>query len=104
MNSSLSFPDIKIIRENVKPIFSGAFTNFESFIPNSYKCILVFTLLHRASKLCSNCELFQQEIKHLKNIFRKNGYPVNLIDFYIKKYLDNLHVKKEVFLSTPKNS
>ena len=60
--------DIKIVRYNNKfttsfyhkPTFSGAFTNFENFIPNSYKYALSFTLLHRAFKVCSNFELFHQ--------------------------------------------
>ena len=34
------------------------------------------------------------------NIFLKNGDPVSFTDFCIKKYLDNLFVKKEVFLIT----
>ena len=110
MNNSLSFLDIKIVRENnkfttsvyCKPTFSGVFTNFESFIPNLYQSVLIFTLLHRAFKLCSNFELFHQEIENLKNIFRKNCYPVNSTDFCIKKYLNNLSVKKEVYLLAPK--
>ena len=110
MNNSLSFLDIKIVRENNKfttsvyrkPTFSGVFTNFESFIPNSYKYALIFTLLHRAFKLCSNFELLHQEIENLKNIFRNNGHSVNFSDFCIKKYLNNLHVKKKVYLLAPK--
>ena len=110
MNNSLSFLDIKIVRDNNKfttsvyrkPTFSGEFTNFESFIPNSYKYALIFTLLHRAFKLCSNFELFHQEIENLKNIFRKNGYPVNFTGVCIKKYLNNLYVKKEYILLAPK--
>ena len=106
MSHSLSFLDIKIVRENIKftnsvyckPAFSGVFTNLESFIPNSYKYALIFTLLHRAFKLCSNFELFHQEIENLKNIFRNNGYPVNFSDFFIKKYLNKLYVKKKVYL------
>ena len=50
MNISLSFLDIKIVRESNK-VTSGLFTNFESFIPNSYKYTLIFTLLH-SFKLC----------------------------------------------------
>ena len=81
MNNSLSFLDIKIVRENNKfttsvyhkPIFSSMFTLFKSFIPNSYKYALIFTLLHRAFKLCLYFELFQQEIENLKNIFRKSS-------------------------------
>ena len=100
--------DIKIVRENNKfttsvyrkPTFSGVFTNFESFIPTSYKYALIFTLLHRASKLFS--ELFHKEIENLKNIFGKNGYPLNFTDFCIKKYLNNLYVKKDVCLLAPK--
>ena len=78
------------------------FTNSESFIPNSNKYALVFTLLHRTLKLCSNFELFRQEIENLKTISRKNDYPVNFSDFCIKKYLNNLYVKKEVTLLAPK--
>ena len=78
------------------------FTNYESFIPNSYKYALIFTLIYRAFKLCSNFKLFHPEVDNLKNIFRKNGYPVNFTDICIKKYLDNLYVKKEVYLLAPK--
>ena len=110
MSNSLSFLDIKIVRENIKftnsvyckPAFSGVFTNLESFIPNSYKYALIFTLLHRAFNLCFNFELFHQEIENLKNIFRKNGYQVNFTGVCIKKYLNNLYVKKEYILLAPK--
>ena len=110
MNNSLSFLDIKLLEATNKfttsvyrkPTFSGVFTNFESFIPNSYKYALIFTLLHRAFKLCSNFELFHQEIENLKNIFRNNGYPVNFSNFGIKKCLNNLYVKKKVCLLAPK--
>ena len=83
MNNWLSFFDIKIVRENNKftisvyrkPSFSGVFTSFESFVPNSYKYALIFTLLQRAFKLFSNFELFHQEIENLKNIFGKKWLP-----------------------------
>ena len=98
--NNLCFLDIKIVRENNtfttsvyhKPTFSGVFTNFESFIPNLYKYTLIFTLLHIAFKLCSNFELFHQEIENLKNICRKNGYPVSFANFCIKKYLSNWYI------------
>ena len=37
---------------------------------------LIFALLHRAFKLCSNFDLFHQEIGNFKTIFRKNDYLV----------------------------
>ena len=107
MNNSLSFLDIKIVRENNKFTTSvycklNSVVCFGSLIPNSCKYALIFTLSHRAFKLCSNFELFNKEIENLKNIFRKNGYPVNFTDFCIKKYLNNLYGEKEVYLLAPK--
>ena len=107
---SLSFLYIEIVRENNKfttsvyhkSTFSGVFSNFESFISNSNKNALTFTLLHVAFKLCSYFELFHQEIENLKNVVRKNDYPVNFSDFCIKKCVDNLYVKKEEYLLAPK--
>ena len=104
----ISFLDIKITRDNNKfmtsvyrkPTFSGVFTNFGSFIPKSYKYNLLFTLLHRAFKLCSNFERFHQEIDKLKTIFENNGYPKSFVDFCIKKYLDKVFIKKKVVLKT----
>ena len=53
-NNSFSFLDVKICKENDrfttsiyrKPIFSGVFTHFDSFIPASYKHGLVLYQLH----------------------------------------------------------
>ena len=58
-NSKFSFLDVKICRENNKfttsvfrkPTFSGVFTNFDSFIPISYKHGLVKTLIFRCFKI-----------------------------------------------------
>ena len=86
---------IKLYR---KETFSGVFTNSGSFIPKSYKCNLLFTLLHRAFRLCSNFEIFHKEINKLKNVFKSNGYPKSLVDLCIKKYLDQVFIKKKVVL------
>ena len=104
--NSILFLDIKITRNNNKfitlvyrkPTFSGVFTNFGSFIPNSYKYNLLFTLLHRAFKLCSNFERFHQEIDKFKTIFKNDGYSKSFVDFCIKKYLDKVFIKKKVVL------
>ena len=85
-----------------KPTFSGVFTNFGSFILMSYKYNLLFTLLHWAFKLCPNFEHFHQEIDKLKTIFKNNGYPKSFVDFCIKKYLDNVFIKKKVVLKASK--
>ena len=61
---------------------------------------MLFTLLHRAFKLCSNFERFHQEID--KPIFENNGYPKSFADFCIKKYLDKVFIKKKVVLKASK--
>ena len=104
--NSISFLDIKISRDNNKYTtsvyrksnFSGVFTNFGSFIPKSYKHNLLFNLLHRAFKLCSNFELFHLEIDKLKTIFENNGYLKSFVDLCIKKYLDKVFKGKEVVM------
>ena len=109
-NNSRSFLDIKITRVNNsfstsiyrKVTFSGVFTNFESFIPVSYKSNLIFTLLFRVFKLCSNFELFHPEILNLKDIFKRNGYPYNFIDVCIKIFLNNISIDKMVYALAPK--
>ena len=103
IENSTSFLGIKIIRENNKfmtsdyrkPTFSVVFTNFGSFIPNLYKYNLLFALLHRAFKLCSNFERFHQEIDKLKTIFENNGYPKCFVVFCIKTYLDKVLWKRK---------
>ena len=54
-NNTLPFLDVKITRSNQsfstsvyhKPTFTGLFTNFDSFIPLSYRRSLILSLLHR---------------------------------------------------------
>ena len=109
--NSISFLDIKITRGNNKfmtsvyrkPTFSGVFTNFGSFIPKSYKYNLRFTLLHRVFKICSNFELFHQEIGKLKTVFGNIFQSKRSADLCITKYLDKVFIKKEVVLKASKN-
>ena len=78
-NNSLALLDLKIILRKQKNhylvyrklTFSGFLNNFESFIPNSYKYSLIVPLLHRAFKLCSNFESFQQEIENLRSFLER---------------------------------
>ena len=109
-NNSISFLDIKISRVNNsfstsiyrKVTFSGVFINFESFIPTSYKSNLIFTLLFRAFKLCSNFELLHQEILNLKDIFKRNGHPGNIIDVCTKICFNQVFIDKKIYALAPK--
>ena len=63
---------------------------------------MIFTLLFRAFKLCSNFQLFHQEILNLKDIFKRNGYPANFIDVCIKRYLNQVFIDKKIYALAPK--
>ena len=62
---------------------------------NTTCCLPYYT---KTFKLCSNFELFHQEIKKLKTVFENNGYPKCFVDLYIKKSLDKVFIKKGVVL------
>ena len=68
-----------------KPTFSGAFTNFDSFTPISYKNGLVNTLIFRCFKICSS-------YGELHN--KCNRYPNDFIDLCIKKFSNKLYIIK----------
>ena len=75
----LPFLDINIFRENDKfatnvyrkKTFSGVYTNFKSFIPETYKIGLIKSLLFQCFSLCSDFIKFHHEIDYLKSIFIK---------------------------------
>ena len=95
--STLPFLDVSIDRTDGfttsvyrKPSFTGLFTNFDSFIPLSFKRGLVYTLLDRYFKICSSYHLFHSEILKLKKILLNNGYPEVFLDRCIRVFLDRL--------------
>ena len=77
-NNSLSFLDVKITRGS-KATFNGVFTNFDSFIFESYKTGFIFTLLFRWFKNLLRYSKFHLEINQLRQIFKCNNYPVTLM-------------------------
>ena len=63
---------------------------------------MLFTLLFRVFKLCSNFERFHHETLNLKDIFKRNGYPRNFIDGCIKRFLSKNFIDKKVYDLAPK--
>ena len=78
------------------------FTNYDSFIFDTYKIGLVHILLFRFFKICSSMENFHIEVELLRSIFKCNNYPVNIIDQCIKKFFDKLYVPKQIVPTVPK--
>ena len=54
---------------------------------------MIYTLVYRCFKICSDWTKFQEELNFLKQIFLKNGYPQSFIDNCFKTFLDKLFIK-----------
>ena len=97
-DGKLSFLDVNVFHEegqfitNVycKPTFSGVYTHFGSFLPATYKFGMVYILAYRCFRICSDWTKFNQELRFLKGVFLKNGYPLGFIYSCFKKVIDVL--------------
>ena len=85
-----------------KPTFSGVYSNFNSFISEEYKIGLIFTLLFRTFSIVPDFSRFHSEVCHLKEILKKNAFPIKLIDSCIKNFLNKRLTKKPVTLTAEK--
>ena len=106
----LFFLDVNVFREegqfvtNVyrKPTFSGVYAHFESFLPSTYKFGMVYTLVYKCFRICSNWTKFNQEVRFLKDVFLKNEYPSRFIDSCFKKVKDNVLTESPLKLTVKK--
>ena len=72
-----------------KPTFTGLGINYLSFIPQLFKVNAIETLLYRCYALSSNWFSFDKEIKFLSTFFHNNGFPLEIINTNIYKFLNN---------------
>ena len=106
----LPFLDINIFLESKKfatnvyrkLTFTGVYTNFKGFIPDTYKIGLIKSLLLRCFSLYSDFIKFHREIDKLKSILFKSSCPCDLIDKCIKKHLEKILAPKPVVSTVPK--
>ena len=97
--NTISFLDVNVVREHGKfvtcvqrkPTFSGVYTHFDSFIPNTYKIGMIYTLINRGFPICSIWSMLHQQL-YVGEIFQKNGYPENFIDRCFKLFLNRIHI------------
>ena len=70
---------------------NNIYLHWESFTPEAWKRGTLKTLLFRAHTICSNKELLDKEVKHLKHVFITiNGFPPWVVSQVISR------VEKEV--------
>ena len=98
MNSQLPFIGLTITRNNSlpqtystcvyrKPTFTGLYTDFSSNVPKQYKLALIWSLVHRAFHLSSTYSLFHDEIMRIKDTVLQNGYPLEIFERCVNKFL-----------------
>ena len=73
-----------------KPTNSGAYMNAIGECPSRYKKGMIKALIHRTFKICSNREIFNNEIKILKQLLINNNYTNKEFDNTLKEYLQNV--------------
>ena len=72
-----------------KPTFTGLFTNFNSFIPLTYKQNLVSCLIHSIFNLCASYENFHTQLEAVRKLFNSNGFPSHMFDRIVRRILDH---------------
>ena len=83
-----------------KPTHTDQYLNFSSDPPLVHKRSVVRTLYHRAD-LITNDNGRQQEIEHVKNAFRTNGYPEWMFKLPRKKLSDKETSERTISVSIP---
>ncbi len=109
-NNVLPFLDVNVFRDadrfsstvHRKDTFSGVYTNYLSFMPDTYKKGLISTLLHRAYEISSSHRSVHEEVENLKKIFGKNGYPSRFVDKCILKFFNKIYEKKDPLFTVAK--
>ena len=102
-NNRISLLDVNVIREHGKfitsvyrkPTFSGVYFHFDSFLSDTYKIGMIYTLVNRCFRICSSWSMFHQQLILLRKILQKNCYPENFSDRYLKFFLNRIHIFKE---------
>ena len=97
INNVLPFLDVNVYRDadkfastvHRKVTFSGVYTNFDSFMPDTYKRGLVCTLLHRAFQITSSYMSLHEE--RLEKIFATNRYPSKFVDKCIFHFFNKMY-------------
>ena len=70
--------------------------NYKAVCPKSWKSGLIYCLLNRAWKVCSDRRLFDIESKNLFRIFSMNGYPKSFFDQVLSRFIQNKPPKRQI--------
>ena len=93
-SGTLPFLDVEIqIKDNSfctwvfrKKTHTGVVLNFSAVTPKKWKHGLIMGALFRARNICSSLDLFESEVIKIRNMFLKNGYPIDFFDKSLEKF------------------
>ena len=95
LGGSLPFLDVLVTRDqkqgNVKttvyrkPTHTERYLHFDSYHPPHVKTGIIQTLIHSSKVISCDPDSHSQEIKHLTDVFKSNGYPQGFIRRAITK-------------------
>ena len=74
-----------------KPTFSGVYTNYDSFNSTAYKSGLVYTLLYRSHRTCTDWRQIDIEFSKIRSFMLKNRYRSAMIDKTVSFFLNKLY-------------
>ena len=78
-----------------KPTITGVCTHFDSFLPDTYKIGMIYTLVNRCFRMRCSWPMLHQQLILLREICQKNGYPENFIDRCFKLFLNGIRILRE---------
>ena len=78
-----------------KKTFTGVYLKWTSLTTKKYKIGLIYCLLNRAWKICTDEEEREREINKIRAILAKNEYPEQVVEDEIKKFIGNRQRENE---------
>ena len=69
--------------------------HYDAIAPDAWKTGLIKCMLHRADLICSDEHAREKEFSNLKDIFFRNGYPMEMFEKVKTKFLENMAQKNE---------
>ena len=97
-NEDEVFLDLKIMNNgeiniNVKDTNSGLYINYNSYQPWHTKNAWMRAIYDRAHKICSNNNLFHQQVARIEKVMSWNGYPWYIRNRIIKRLENKKNTK-----------
>jgi hypothetical protein len=102
---SLPFLDVQVTRSSerhtfettiyMKPVFTGLTTQWNSFVPMSYKKASIDSMTRRALSICSTYPSWSAEFDDRRRIGQADNYPLSFINAHIGIGLNKYPTKKD---------